>query len=88
MWLKIRNIRPDLVKECEEKHGKPIEEAFPLKYMEYCHYTFARNDILAVEIFGKELQEVVNRRVTLGAFPWRWVGGEGYVCRCAAFVED
>jgi len=88
MWLKIRNIRPDLVRECEEVYGKPIEEAFPIKYMEYCHYTFARNDILAVEIFGKELQEIVNRRVTLGAFPWRWVGGEGCVCRCAAFLED
>ena len=88
MWLKIRNIRPDLVKEVEALYGKTIEEVFPVKDMEYVHYALARNDILAVEIFGKELEEVKNCRVTLGAFPWRWVGGEGCVCRCAAFLED
>ncbi len=88
MWLKIRGLRPDLVREVEEQFGKPIEEAFPMKYMEYVHYKLARNDVLAVEIFGKELAEVKNRRVTLGAFPWRWVGGEGCICRCAAFLEE
>jgi kynurenine formamidase len=24
----------------------------------------------------------------MGAFPWRWQGGEGCICRVAAFLEE
>ena len=27
------------------------------------------------------------RRVDIGAFPWRWQGGEGCICRVVAFME-
>jgi len=41
-----------------------------------------------LENLGGELAEVAGRRVDMGAFPWRWQGGEGCICRVAAFVEE
>ena len=40
-----------------------------------------------LENLGGEIAEVAGMRVTLGAFPWRWVGGEGCICRVAAFLD-
>ena len=40
-----------------------------------------------LENLGGELAEVAGKRVTLGAFPWRWINGEGCVCRVAAFLD-
>ena len=31
---------------------------------------------------------LLNRRVTLGFFPWRFVDGESSIGRCVAFVDD
>jgi arylformamidase len=30
----------------------------------------------------------VNRRTTIGFFPWRFVDGESSIGRCVAFLED
>ena len=81
-------MRPDLVTEYEAMTGRPIEETLPDKDFEYIHYATARNDISMLENLGGEIAEVAGRRVDLGAFPWRWQGGEGCVCRVAAFVEE
>ncbi len=87
LQTRMRIIRPDLVREYEEMTGAPIEETLPMKYFEYAHYKTARNDLCAVEIFGKEILQILNQRVTLGAFPWRWLGGEGCICRVVAFLD-
>jgi kynurenine formamidase len=81
-------MRPDLVKEYEAMVGKPVDEALPMEYFEYVHYKTARNDVCMLENLGGDLAAVAGRRVTMGAFPWRWIGGEGCVCRVVAFVED
>jgi len=88
MYVRVRWMRPDLVKEYEELTGKPIDETLPMKWFEYVHYTTARNDICMLENLGGELEQVAGRRVTMGAFPWRWIGGEGCVCRVVAFLEE
>jgi len=31
---------------------------------------------------------VLNRRVTIGFFPWRFVDGESCIGRCVAMLED
>jgi kynurenine formamidase len=31
---------------------------------------------------------VLNRRCQIGAFPWKFVGGEASICRIVAFIED
>jgi len=41
-----------------------------------------------LENLGGEIELIAGRRVDIGAFPWRWQGGEGCICRVAAFVEE
>jgi kynurenine formamidase len=81
-------MRPDLVAEYEGMTGRPIEDTLPIKDFEYIHYATARNDISMLENLGGEIAEVAGRRVDIGAFPWRWRGGEASVSRVAAFVEE
>ncbi len=83
----IRDMRPDLVEEYEEKTGRPIGETLPKKKMLYAHRTTAKNNVPLVENMAGDIQQVLNRRVTLGAFPWRWVKGEAAFCRVVAFLE-
>jgi kynurenine formamidase len=87
LYVRVRWMRPDLVREYEQLTGRPIEETLPERDFEYVHYTTARNNICMLENLGGELAEVAGRRVSLGAFPWRWVGGEGCICRVAAFLD-
>jgi len=87
LYTRVRLMRPDLVKEYEAMTGKPIEETLPEKDFEHFHYGTARHDMCMLENLGGEIVEVAGRRVTLGAFPWRWQGGEASICRVAAFVE-
>jgi hypothetical protein len=79
-------MRPDLVREYEEMTGRPIEETLPERDFEYVHYRTARSNVCMLENLGGELAEVAGKRVVMGAFPWRWIGGEGCVCRVAAFL--
>jgi kynurenine formamidase len=88
LQTRIRGMRPDLVREYEEMTGAPIEETLPMRNYEYAHYKTARNDVSAVEILSKETTQVLGRRMTLGAFPWRWLGGEGCLCRVVAFLDE
>jgi kynurenine formamidase len=88
LHTRVRLMRPDLVAEYEAMTGRPIEETLPLADFEHIHYATARNDVSMLENLGGEIAEVAGRRVDLGAFPWRWQGGEASVCRVAAFVED
>jgi hypothetical protein len=79
-------MRPDLVREYEQMTGSPIEETLPERDFEYIHYRTARNNIPMLENLGGELPEVAGRRAVMGAFPWRWIGGEGCICRVVAFL--
>jgi kynurenine formamidase len=87
MYVRIRWMRPDLVREYEQMTGRPIEETLPERDFEYVHYRTARSNVCMLENLGGELAEVAGRRCILGAFPWRWEGGEGCVCRVAAFLD-
>jgi len=88
LYVRVRYFRPDLVKEYEEQTGKPIDESLPMKDFEHVHYHMAKANVPMLENLGGELSEVAGRRVTVGAFPWRWIGGEGCICRVAAFLDS
>jgi arylformamidase len=88
LCTRLRLMRPDLVEEYETMTGKSIEQTLPKKWFDGNHYKTARNNVPMVENLGGDLAQIASRRVTLGAFPWRWVGGEGCICRVAAFLED
>lgn len=86
LFTRVRWMRPDLVKEYEALTGRPIEETLPEHDFEYIHYRTARNNICMLENLGGEIAEVAGTRCVLGAFPWRWVGGEACICRVVAFL--
>jgi len=44
--------------------------------------------IIHAECVGGEIDLLVNRRTTIGFFPWRYVDGESSIGRCVAFLED
>ena len=83
----IRVRRPDLARECEERRGRPLDADFPPEHFQVMHRVpFARN-IVHVENVGGDLDQVLGRRCRIGAFPWRFVGGEASICRVVAFVD-
>jgi hypothetical protein len=44
--------------------------------------------IIHAECLGGEIDLLINRRVTIGMFPWRFVDGESSISRCVAIVDD
>lgn len=87
LYVRVRWMRPDLVKEFEAMYGGDLEELLPERNFEYAHYRTARTNTCVVENLGGEIAEVVGQRVVLGVFPWRWVRGEACISRVAAFLD-
>ncbi|MBI3079289.1 MAG: cyclase family protein [Deltaproteobacteria bacterium] len=83
----IREMRPDLVEEYEAKMGGPIERFLPRKTMLYSHRTAAKHNIMFCENLAGDIERILNRRITLAAFPWRFVRGEASICRVVAIEE-
>ncbi len=54
------------------------------------HNALFPHDCIHVENLGGKIgaPELQNRRLTLGAFPWLFKGGEAAFCRAVAFTED
>ncbi|MBI3078016.1 MAG: cyclase family protein [Deltaproteobacteria bacterium] len=84
----IRKMRPDLAKEFEEKMGRPISQIFPDRDLFFMHRKPFAHRIPHIENIGGDIDQVLNRRCYIGAFPWRFVGGEASICRVAAFIEQ
>jgi kynurenine formamidase len=62
--------------QAEDKFGADkMDELFPDSAYQLTHNA----------LFPHELQ---NKRLTLGAFPWKFKGGEAAFCRAVAFVEN
>jgi kynurenine formamidase len=83
----IRRLRPDLAAEAEAVLGKPLTEVFPNRDHQLMHTLLFPHDIVHVENVGGDIDLLLNRRCTIGAFPWKFVGGEAAMCRVVAFVE-
>jgi len=80
--------RKDMVEEFEKHIGKTLEDIFPRKRCHPMHYKAFPKGLIHVENMGGDIAKILNRRVTLGCFPWRFVGGEAAFCRCVAFVDE
>lgn len=83
----LRRLRPDLVKKFEAKIGRRVEEVFPESELDLVHTRLLTQRTIIAENIGGEIDRVLNRRCTIGAFPWRFVGGDGSICRIIAFLE-
>jgi len=88
---KIREWMPKLAVECEayfqKKYKKSIDDIFPTSHYQLMHIDLFPLDIIHAENLGGEIDKLLNKRTTVGCFPWRFVGGESSICRIVAFED-
>ena len=85
---KVRDARADLIPDVEKKIGMTMDRAFPWpKEYQATHTLLFPKGVFHVENVGGHVDLVLNQRVWVGAFPFRFKGGEAAFCRFVAFVE-
>ena len=82
----IRQVRPDLARKAAAHLGRPLEEIWPDDDIQVMHYDLFPHDVIHIENMGGEIDKILDRRVTVGCYPWRFMGGEAAFCRFVAFV--
>jgi kynurenine formamidase len=92
MNTKIRDWCPKQAAECDaylkDKYGKGLEEIFPADHYQLMHVDLFPYDIIHIENIGGELTKVLNKRLIIGCYPWRFVDGESSICRVVAYDEE
>ena len=88
MNTSIRNKRPDATKAFERAVGRSVDEAFPEEDLFVMHRVPFRAGITHVENMGGALEDALNRRCLIGAFPIPIQGGEASPCRVVAFIDE
>jgi kynurenine formamidase len=78
-------LLPWAVAEYEAEKERKVLDDFPL--WEPCHRAIMSHNIVGFENIGGDIDEVTGKRVTIAAFPWRWVGGDGCIVRLVAIVD-
>jgi arylformamidase len=71
-----------------EKYGKSLEEMFPDDDYQVMHIACFPKSVIHAENLGGEIEKVLNRRMTIGAFPIPFLEGESAMCRIVAFEEN
>ena len=85
----VRKARPDLIPEVEAAIGMSLDEAFPWPADYQCmHVKLFPHGVFHAENVGGQIDEVLDQRVWLGCFPFRFKGGEAAFARVVAFVEE
>jgi len=92
MNTKIRDWMPKQAAECDihmkKKYGKGLDEVFADEKYQLMHLEMFPHGIIHAECVGGDIDLLLNRRVKIGCFPWRFVDGESSIARIVAFVED
>ncbi len=81
----LRKFKPEIAAEAEKKLGRPLDEIFPPSMYQMMHLYLFPKGVLHVENVGGEIDKLLNKRVMLGVFPWKFEGGESAFCRVVAF---
>jgi kynurenine formamidase len=85
----VRKARPDLIPEVEAALGMSLDEAFPWPEDYQCmHVKLFPHGVFHAENVGGMIDEVLDQKVWLGCFPFRFKGGEAAFARIVAFVEE
>ncbi|MEI8131223.1 MAG: cyclase family protein, partial [Leptolinea sp.] len=88
----IRNWMPRQKKQADyvfkKKFNMTLEEFYPEEKYQLMHIDMFPHSIIHVESFGGNIDLLLNRRVQVGFFPWRFVDGEACIGRFVAFLED
>jgi kynurenine formamidase len=88
MNTSIRYKRPDATKAFERAVGKSVDEVFPDDDLFVMHRVPFRAGITHVENMGGNLEDALDRRCLIGAFPIPIEGGEASPCRVVAFIDE
>jgi kynurenine formamidase len=83
----IRKIRADEAEDAEAKLGRALDELFPKADYQIMHTLLFPYQVIHVENLGGAIDEVLDRRIEFGCFPWRFQGGEAAFCRAVAFLD-
>jgi arylformamidase len=83
----IRKIRPDEAHAAEMKLGRALDDVFPTPDYQIMHTLLFPHDIIHVENLGGRVDEILDRKLQIGCFPWRFQGGEAAFCRVVAFPD-
>jgi kynurenine formamidase len=88
----IRNWMPRQAKEAEAhfraKYGQELAEVFSDDKYQLMHIEMFPHGIIHAECVGGDIDLLLNRRVNIACFPWRFVDGEASIARIVAYVED
>ncbi|MEW6228150.1 MAG: cyclase family protein [Bacillota bacterium] len=89
MNTKIREWMPAQAKEADErlraKYGKGLDDFFRPEDYQMMHTGLFPYNIIHAENVGGDIDKVLNERLVIGCFPWRFVGGESCICRIVGF---
>jgi len=85
--IPMKHNRPDMIPEFEKRVGKKLGDVFPEEDSDIAHRKLLVNGTLIAENIGGDIDKVLNKRCTIGAFPWRLVGGDASICRVVAFLD-
>ena len=88
MNTSIRRMRPDLPKRYEADFGIDPMERWPEDDLFFMHHEPFRHGIVHAENVGGDIDSVLNTRCDIGAFPWKFIGGEASICRIVAFLDE
>jgi arylformamidase len=88
----IRDWMPRQARRAEKvfkkKYGMPLADFFDDTKYQLMHLEMFPYGIIHAECLGGEIDLLLNRRVTVGMFPLRFVDGESSISRCVAIVDD
>lgn len=88
----IRDWMPRQARQADKvfrkKFNKSLAEHFDDSKYQLMHIEMFPYGIIHAECIGGDIDLLLNRRVTLGFFPWRFVDGEASIGRCVAMVSD
>jgi kynurenine formamidase len=88
----IRDWMPRQARQAEivfkKKFGISLAEYYDDTKYQLMHLEMFPFGIIHAECLGGDIDLLLNRRVTVGFFPWRFVDGESSIGRCVAMVED
>jgi kynurenine formamidase len=85
-WMPRQAAEADRV--FSEMYGAPLAEIFTPDKYQLMHIEMFPHHIIHAECIGGDIDLLINRRTTIGFFPWRFVDGESSIGRCTAFVDD
>jgi arylformamidase len=86
MNTSLRYIRPDLAKEFEQLADRSLDSIFPPQDFFIMHQLLGEG-IIHAENVGGDIDNILNMRVKIGAFAWKFMGGDASICRIVAFQE-